>query len=86
VCGNLYHHALEMFLKAGLSRRHSLKSLASKKNSGHKLIDIWNAFKADFPSPELLRFDTTIADIDDFEEIRYPDKIFKNGAQMMIDW
>lgn len=85
VCGNLYHHALEMFLKAGLSRKHSLESLRSKKFR-HKLIDIWNAFKADFPSPELLQFDTTIADIDDFEEIRYPDKVLKNGAQMMIDW
>jgi len=36
VCGNLYHHALEMFLKAGLSRKYSLAEL---KRFGHKLIE-----------------------------------------------
>ncbi len=84
VCGNLYHHALEMFLKSGLSREHSLQNLS--KNFGHKLIDIWDAFKADFPSTELPQFDATIADIHDFEEIRYPDEVLKNGAQMVVDW
>jgi hypothetical protein len=85
VCGNLYHHALEMFLKSGLSRKHSLQDPKSKK-FGHKLIDIWDAFKADFPSTELPQFDTTIADIHDFEEIRYPNEVLKNGAQMVVDW
>jgi hypothetical protein len=37
VCGNLYHHALEMFLKAGLSRKYSLAELKSK--FVHKLFD-----------------------------------------------
>jgi hypothetical protein len=85
VCGNLYHHALEMFLKAGLSRTHSLQDLKSK-NFGHKLIDIWNVFKTDFDSTALQQFDATIADVHDFEEIRYPDKVLKNGAQMLVDW
>src|ERR1700694_886065 len=71
VCGNLYHHALEMFLKAGLSRKHLLSELRSNK-FGHKLINTWDAFKADFPSPALAQFDMTISDIDDFEDIRYP--------------
>jgi hypothetical protein len=84
VCGNLYHHALEMLLKAGLSRKHSSRIL--QKKFSHKLLTIWNAFKAEFPSPDLPQFDQTIADIDEFEEIRYPDKIVKHGAQMLIDW
>jgi hypothetical protein len=84
VCGNLYHHTLEMFLKAGLSRKRSLLEL--KKQFSHRLIDIWNAFKADFPSTTLLQFDTTIADIEEFEDVRYPNNVLKNGAQMLVDW
>jgi hypothetical protein len=85
VSGNLYHHALEMFLKSGLYQKHPLQDL--KKKFGHKLIDIWNAFKDDFPLPELPQFDATIDDIHDFEEIRYPeDVLLKKGAQMLVDW
>jgi hypothetical protein len=84
VCDNLYHHALEMFLKAGLSRKYSLREL--RKQFGHELIAIWNAFKADFPSPALLEFDATIADIAGFEDIRYPDRVLKYGVQIRIDY
>jgi hypothetical protein len=84
VCGNLYHHALEMLLKSGLSRKYSLPEIKSKFS--HKLIDIWDAFKAAFPSTELPQFNTTIADINEFEDIRYPDKVLKSGALMLVDW
>jgi hypothetical protein len=84
VCGNLYHHSVEMFLKGSLSQTQSLNTL---KNLSHKLIHIWEAFKAEFPSSAgLQQFDAAIADIAEFEEIRYPDKILKNGAQMLVDW
>jgi len=83
VCGNLYHHALEMFLKAGLSRKYSLAEL---KRCRHKLSDIWNAFKTDFRSTALLQFDETVAEIAKFEEIRYPDNVLEHGAQMLVDW
>jgi hypothetical protein len=84
VCGNLYQHALEMFLKAGLCQKYSLPAL--RKQFGHELNAIWNAFKADFPSTALLEFDATIADIAGFEDIRYPDKILKHGVQIIIDY
>jgi hypothetical protein len=84
VCGNLYHHALEMFLKAGLSRKYSLPEL--RKQFCHELIPTWNAFKADFSSPALSEFNATIADIAGFEDIRYPDKVVKYGAQIIIDY
>jgi hypothetical protein len=83
VVGNLYHHAVEMSLKAGLSRKCTLQEL---KGLGHKLITLWGAFKIHFPSPELPQFDATIADINEFEEIRYPDVVLKNGAQIRVDW
>jgi len=82
VCGNLCHHALEMFLKAGLSRNLTLKELRNK--FGHNLVNIWNAFKKDFPDPLLPHFDKTIADIEEFEDIRYPDNLLKHGAQIVV--
>jgi hypothetical protein len=85
VFGNLYHHALEMLLKAGLSQYHSLKKL-SKPPFSHNLLNLWDSFKVSFPSTELPQFDATIVDINDFEEIRYPDKVLKNGAEMRIEF
>ena len=84
VCGNLYHHSLEMFLKAGLSRRYSLEDLKNKFS--HILVAIWTAFKGDFPSIALLEFDTIIADLAKFEDIRYPDTVLKRGAKIIIEY
>jgi hypothetical protein len=84
VTGNLYHHSLEMFLKAGLCRKYSLKEL--KHKFSHRLPDIWNEFKAEFPAHALARFDATINDVAEFEEIRYPDSVLKRGAQMVVDF
>ena len=84
ICGNLYHHAIEMYLKAGLSRRFSLKDLKNKFS--HRLNDIWKEFKGDFSSPELSEFDQSITDLARFEDIRYPDTILKMGALIRIDY
>jgi hypothetical protein len=83
VCGNLYHHALEMLLKAALSRNHSLEKL--KRTFSHNLIELWKSFKVSFPSTELSQFDATIAEIKDFEEIRYPDEV-KSGVTIRLEW
>ena len=85
VCGNLFHHCFEMFLKAGLSRRLSLRDL--QKRFGHSLPDLWVAFKGKFaPAGELNEFDPTIAKLHHFEDIRYPDKVLAFGAQMSVGW
>lgn len=84
VCGNLYHHSLEMFLKSGLSFKYSLNDL--HKKFCHRLCDIWREFKIQYPSGELEQFDTTIADISKFEEVRYPDNVLERGAQMVVDF
>ena len=50
VFGNLYHHAIEAFLKARLSQKFTLKQLKDEKQgAGHKLPLLWNSFKAEFP-------------------------------------
>jgi hypothetical protein len=84
ITGNLYHHSLEMFLKAGLSRKYSLKELKNKFS--HRLPDIWTEFKAEFPAHALATFDATINGVAEFEEIRYPDNVIKYGAQMVVDF
>jgi hypothetical protein len=69
VSGNLFHHAIEMSLKAGLVQKRPLSEL---KDMGHKLKTLWRAFKMDYPATALDRHDATIAGLDKFERIRYP--------------
>jgi hypothetical protein len=83
VCGNLYHHAVEMFLKAGLCRKYSLDEVYKFQ---HDLPKLWDEFKADFTSPALLQFDSVIPTLQKWHEIRYPDKLLQEGAQMEVVW
>ena len=85
VCGNLYHHAIEMLLKARLSQTHSLERL-SRRPFGHNLCALWNAFKAEFPTAGLDQFDETVATLDRIERIRYPDATIEEGAEIIIQW
>lgn len=85
VSGNLYHHAIEMLLKARLSQKRSLEEL-SRSPFVHKLCALWNAFKAEFPTLGLDQFDDTIATLDRFETIRYPDATIKEGAEIIVMW
>lgn len=85
VCGNLYHHAIEMCLKAVLSRTHSLKALRNR-SFGHDLNTQWSAFKAALPSAQFDEFDDVIRAVERFEEIRYPDSMISRGAEMIVLW
>lgn len=69
VAGNILHHAVEIFIKAELSHIVSIKELKDKY--GHKLKKLWGAYctlHTDTPDG----FFSTVADLDAFEEIRYP--------------
>jgi hypothetical protein len=83
VCGNLFHHAVEMMLKARLSQKCSAKELRA---ISHSLPKAWTKFKEEFPEAELSRFDNVIAELDPFERVRYPDNVIKEGAEMRIAW
>ncbi len=85
VSGNIYHHAIEMFLKAQLSKKRTLKQL-KKGFRDHNLSTLWQAFKDEFPQADLEKFDDTIVKLNHFENIRYPDKLIADGAQMMLGW
>lgn len=69
VAGNILHHAVELFLKAELSGEVTIKKLRNKY--AHNLTKLWATYSTlhtDVPDD----FAATIADIDSFEEIRYP--------------
>jgi hypothetical protein len=83
VCGNVFHHAVEMLVKGGLARTRKLSDL---KNMGHKLKLLWRTFKADFPDTSLKRHDRTISLLDKFAAIRYPDTTMKHGIGMTAQW
>jgi hypothetical protein len=78
VCGNLFHHAIEMFLKGGLAHL----GLVELKRLGHKLPAAWSAFKGGDVS--LDRFDSVIGELDKFESIRYPDLVLEKGMLSYI--
>ncbi len=84
VCGNLFHHAVEMLLKGGLARKRPLSDL--KDNMGHKLKVLWREFKAEFPDATLKRHDKTISSLDKFEDIRYPNPIKVPSMGVSAEW
>jgi hypothetical protein len=81
--GNLFHHAIEMFLKGGLSKTGI--TLADLKKLSHDLPKIWETFKRTFKDQSLDRFDHVIASLHRFEDIRYPDLIVQKGMNAKIE-
>jgi hypothetical protein len=82
VVGNLFHHAIEMYLKGALSKT---KSLSDLRKLSHDLPGIWAAFKVQADDPALHRFDATIAGLHDYEELRYPDSVIVRGMDSTIN-
>ena len=85
VVGILFHHAIEMCLKARLSHNFSFVEL-SRGRFGHDLDALWQEFKTQFPQANLDEFDRTIQGLHEFWSIRYPDKVIREGAQIHINW
>jgi hypothetical protein len=82
VAANILHHAVEMFLKAGLcahttedDRRYELK---------HDLPKIWQAFRTQYdPEGKLARFDECVKGLHRYEDIRYPEGMMKLSVVAM---
>ena len=85
VYGNLLHHAVEMFLKAGLVNILTPVEM-SRKPYGHNLTTLWDRYKTEQGDVGLARFDATIVALDPFESIRYPDEIARRGFQIAVAW
>jgi hypothetical protein len=81
VCGILFHHAIEMYLKG----YHCSKLDAGQlRKFGHNLRESWEAFKKDFAGGGLERFDETIRALDKHEALRYPERVAPAGAMTVI--
>src|SRR5437763_14081811 len=83
ITGNLLHHAVEMFLKGGLSKKGL--SLADLKKLNHNLPNIWTKFKTTFNDPALNQFDDAIRLLHRWEDIRYPDLTAAKGMRATIN-
>jgi len=83
VCGNLFHHAVETLLKAGLSKNG--KSLSELERMVHRLKKLWRAYKADHPKADLERHNKTINRLDKFEDIRYPNPAL-HSVGVSVQW
>jgi len=70
VAGNLFHHAMEMLLKFFLIK-HSYTPKQLKK-IGHDLEKLWKEVKFALKDPGLDKFDDLIAELNPFEDLRYP--------------
>lgn len=81
VCGNLLHHAVEMALKAALT---DVLTLPDLKKLNHSLPKIWGAFTSSFPDADISVFNQAIAQLDRFEDLRYPDYVLANGATIRV--
>jgi hypothetical protein len=81
VCGNLFHHAIEMLLKGYLANNNDIKKLREMR---HNLVKLWHSFKAGGDDPNLNNFDSVIAKLDRFENIRYPESIVDNNMIMGV--
>jgi hypothetical protein len=77
VCGNLLHHALELYLKGQLWLTVARAEL--KDDLGHNLPKIWKRFKTTIGDGRLDAFDQTIRDVHGFEVLRYPETIVEKG-------
>ena len=88
ICANLLHHAIELLLKACLSYDDSLETIEKyghrEKGYGHNILLLWDAFKKRQPAPGPVEFDAIVAALHDFEEIRYPEKLIRNGATCLL--
>ena len=81
VGGNLLHHAVEMYLKGGLSKT---KTPGELKKLSHNLPSIWTKFKVQFKNPALAQFDGVVTALHTFEELRYPDSVVAKGMSCTI--
>ncbi len=84
VSGNLFHHAIEMLLKAGIITHNVEMPFATTqkllRKLSHDLVATWQSFQASHPDAHLVAFDPLVEDLHRWEEIRYPDPNVGEGV------
>jgi HEPN domain-containing protein len=82
LAANLFHHAIEMYLKGALCRTHDEYQ---RRKLGHKLRKIWKRFRVAYPDPALNKFDQCVSELDKYERIRYPEEVLRKGMASTIN-
>jgi len=77
VAANLIHHAVEMFLKAGLCAHTNERQ---RRDLGHDLSRLMDEFKLHFDSGNLAQFDERLRELQKYEDIRYPEGTMRSGS------
>jgi hypothetical protein len=88
VGASILHHAVEMLLKACLAKDDPIETIREygyRERYGHNLSRLWQEFRARNRLPLSTEFDATIQGLHEFEAIRYPDKMIREGAQIRMD-
>jgi len=81
VCGNLFHRAIEMYLKGYLC---TTLNEAQRRHLKHNLPEIWARFKKEVSGSRLDGFDEIVSALHKFERIRYPEEIVGRGMLALI--
>jgi hypothetical protein len=87
ISANLLHHAVELLIKANLSVADSadqIRRYGHRSSYGHSLATSWTEFKARSTDPTLAAHDATVAELDKFENIRYPDRLVHSGGLISV--
>lgn len=75
VAGNLFHSAVEMFLKSFLME-HGYSAKTLKVDFYHDVKKLWKEYKNLTKNSALKAFDQVIKDINVVEKLRYPNKSY----------
>ena len=81
MCGNLFHHAFELIMKAALMRKIDVN--AADPLYKHDLPRLWNDLKKHY-SVNDIRFNTIAEVIHKFENLRYPDRYLNDYMQISV--
>jgi len=89
VNANILHHGAELLLKACLAEDDPIGKirLYGNRNEGyfHDIVQLWQEFKSRQTVPPPVEFDAIVEGLHEFEHIRYPEFLIRNGAMIRID-
>jgi hypothetical protein len=87
VCASLLHHAVELLIKACLAETDTatqIREYGYRHSYSHSLDKLWAEFRRRNSTQDLQSYDKVIAELDKFEDIRYPDSLADFGAVMSV--
>lgn len=90
ISANTLHHAVELLLKACLAHDDPLDRIReygrypNQGGYGHDLRLLWRDFKTRQRAPVPTEFDAIIDGLHAFEDIRYPERLIRDGAAISI--